>query len=422
MVGSFLSHIILRIIRSKMKEKLVLIGNGMAGMRTVDELLKLAPNKFDITVFGAEPHGNYNRIMLSPVLAGDKDLSEIIINDLQWYKDNNITLHTGKTVINIDRIKRQVITDDGIHADYNRLILATGSLPVILDIPGKDLEGVISFRDINDVNIMIETAKTHKKAIVIGGGLLGLEAANGLMIQGMDVSIVHRNNTLMSQQLDQTAADLMRDELEQKGMNFLMNHHTEALLGDERVEKVRFKDGSEVEADLVIMAIGVRPNIALAQASGIQCDRGILVDDTLQTYTPNTYAVGECVQHRKKTFGLVAPLCEQAKVCANHLVDMGIASYVSRATSTKLKVTGINLFSAGNYLGDDESEDIVFQDPARHIYKKLVIKDNKIVGIVLYGDIIDGNWYFSLLTNGNDISEIRENILFGQHQIEQEQD
>ncbi len=401
-----------------MKEKLVLIGNGMAGMRTVDELLKLSPDKFDITVFGAEPHGNYNRIMLSPVLAGDKQLNEIIINDLQWYRDNKITLYTGKTITKIDRVNQQVLSDDGTAADYDRLIIATGSLPVMLDIPGKELEGVISFRDINDVNVMIETAKTHKNAIVIGGGLLGLEAANGLMIQGMNVSVVHRNNTLMSQQLDQEAADLMRAELEEKGMHFLMNHHTEALLGDKRVKKVRFKDGSEVDADLVIMAIGVRPNIALAQASGIQCDRGILVDDTLQTFTPTIYAVGECVQHRKKTFGLVAPLFEQAKVCANHLVDMGIASYVSSVTSTKLKVTGINLFSAGNFIGDEMTQSLVFKDPARHIYKKLVIQDNKIVGIVLYGETGDGLWYFSLLTEEQDISKMRENIIFGQQHIE----
>ena len=401
-----------------MKEKLVLIGNGMAGMRTVDELLKLSPDKFDITVFGAEPHGNYNRIMLSPVLAGDKNLDDIIINDLQWYQDNNISLHIGKTVTEIDRVNRQVVTDDGIKADYDRLILATGSLPVILDIPGKDLAGVISFRDINDVNVMLETAKTHKKAIVIGGGLLGLEAANGLMIQGMDVSVVHRSNTLMSQQLDQSAAELMRSELEQKGMHFLMNHHTEALLGDERVEKIRFKDGSEVEADLVVMAIGIRPNTKLAETSGIQCDRGILVDDTLQTYTPKIYAVGECVQHRKKTFGLVAPLFEQAKVCANHLADMGIASYISSVTSTKLKVTGIELFSAGDFIGDDSTEALVYKDPAYHIYKKLVLKDNTIVGIVLYGDTRDGNWFFSLLSESKDISTMRENILFGQHQVE----
>ncbi|MCK5829310.1 MAG: NAD(P)/FAD-dependent oxidoreductase [Methylococcales bacterium] len=403
-----------------MKQKLVLIGNGMAGMRTVDELLKLSPDKFEITVFGAEPHGNYNRIMLSPVLAGDKQLSEIIINDLQWYEDNKITLYTGKTITKIDRVNQQVISDDGITSDYDRLIIATGSLPVLLDIPGKQLEGVISFRDINDVNVMIKTAKTHKNAIVIGGGLLGLEAANGLMIQGMNVSVVHRSNTLMSQQLDQEAADLMREELEQKGMHFLLNHHTEALLGDDRVEKIRFKDGTEVAADLVVMAIGVRPNITLAKASGIQCDRGILVDDTLQTYTPTIYAVGECVQHRNKTFGLVAPLFEQARVCANHLVDMGFASYVSAVTSTKLKVTGINLFSAGDYVGVDGTESIIFKDVSRHIYKKLVIKNNTIVGILLYGETTDGLWYFSLLTEGQNISDIRENILFGQQHVEEQ--
>ena len=392
----------------------------MAGMRTVDELLKLSPDKFEITVFGAEPHGNYNRIMLSPVLAGDKQLSEIIINDLQWYQDNNITLYTGKTVIQIDRINKKIITDDGLITNYDRLIIATGSVPVILDIAGKDLEGVISFRDINDVNVMIETAKTHKNAIVIGGGLLGLEAANGLMSQGMNVSVVHRNNTLMSQQLDQEAADLMRVQLEAKGMHFLMNHHTEALLGNERVEKVRFKDGLEVDADLVIMAIGVRPNIQLAQASGIQCDRGILVDDTLQTYTPTIYAVGECVQHRKKTFGLVAPLFEQAKVCANHLVGLGISSYVNSVTSTQLKVTGIALFSAGDYVGGDGTESIVFKDAARHIYKKLVLKDSNIVGIVLYGETTDGLWYFSMLTEKTDITSLRDDMIFGQHHSEQQ--
>ncbi len=405
-----------------MKEKLVLIGNGMAGMRTVDELLKLSSDKFDITVFGAEPHGNYNRIMLSPVLAGDKKLSDIIIHDLQWYQDNNITLHTGKTVRKIDRAKRCVITEDGITANYDRLILATGSVPVMLDIPGKDLEGVISFRDINDVKVMVETAKTHKKAVIIGAGLLGLEAAHGLIALGMDVTVVHRNNVLMSQQLDQTAADMMRCELEDSGMKFLMNHHTDSLLGSDRVEKVRFKDGSEIDADLVVMAIGVRPNISLAKASGIQCDRGILVDDTLQSYTPNIYAVGECVQHRTKTFGLVAPLFEQAKVCANHLIDMGIASYVSKATATKLKVTGINLFSAGDYIGEEGTEAIVFQDPAKHIYKKLVIKNNMIVGIILYGETTDGNWYFSMLSEKQDISSMREMLIFGQHHIDQVQD
>ncbi len=391
----------------------------MAGMRTVDELLKLAPDKFDITVFGAEPHGNYNRIMLSPVLAGDKKLEDIIIHDRQWYQDHHITLHTGQTVTRIDRTRREVITEQGVSARYDRLIMATGSVPVMLDIPGKDLEGVISFRAINDVQVMIDTAQRYKKAAIIGGGLLGLEAAYGLMQLGMDVTVIHRNTILMSQQLDQAASDMMREELESRGMHFLMGHQTVALSGTHRVQQVHFSNHSSIDADLVVMAIGVRPNITLAQHSGILCDRGILVDDTMQTFTPNIYAVGECVQHRKKTFGLVAPLFEQAKVCANHLVDAGFASYVSRQTATKLKVTGINLFSAGDYKGEADTESLVYHDPAHHIYKKLVLKDNHIVGIILYGDTRDGNWYFSLLQEQKNIEAVRSSLIFGRHHVDE---
>jgi len=403
-----------------MKQKLVLIGNGMAGMRTIVELLKLSPDQYDITVFGSEPHGNYNRIMLSPVLAGDKNIDQIMMQNVEWYKEKGITLHTSKTITHIDRSAQIVSTEDGLTTPYDKLIIATGSNPVILPVEGKELEGVISFRDINDVDIMIETAKTHKKAIVIGGGLLGLEAANGLMIQGMEVSVVQRGHTLMNQQLDQAASDLMQIELEAKGMRFLVDHDTAEFIGNDRVEKVRFKDGSEVDADLVVMAVGIRPNIALAQESGIMCERGILVDDTLKTYSKNIYAVGECVQYRNETFGLVAPLYKQAKVCAAQLANDGGAKYQSSATATKLKVTGINLFSAGDFIADEESEELIYHDAARHIYKKLVIKDNKIIGIVLYGDTTDGNWYFSLLGKQKDISMMREDILFGQHQVDKD--
>jgi nitrite reductase (NADH) large subunit len=401
-----------------MKEKLVLIGNGMAGMRTVDELLKRAPEKYDITVFGAEPHGNYNRIMLSPVLAGDKTIDEIITHDLAWYKANDITLHVSKSIKEIDRTSQKVIAEDGTIANYDQLIIATGSIPIMLPLPGKELDGVISFRDINDVHEMINAAKTHKKAVVIGGGLLGLEAANGLIIQGMDVSVVQRGHTLMNQQLDQAASDIMQAELEAKGMHFLMDYDTQEFVGRDRVEKIRFKDGTEVEADLVVMAVGIRPNIMLAKDSGILCERGILVDDTLKTMSPNIYAVGECVQHRNVTFGLVAPLFEQAKICASHLASKGNEKYIPSVTSTKLKVTGINVFSAGDFEGDEDCEYLVFNDPSRKIYKKLVIKQNKLVGILLYGDTIDGNWYFSLLIDGKDISSMRSDMIFGQHQVD----
>jgi nitrite reductase (NADH) large subunit len=403
-----------------MKEKLVLIGNGMAGMRTIDELFKLAPDKYEITVFGAEPHGNYNRIMLSPVLAGDKTIDDIITHDIEWYERKGIKLYTNTTVKEIDRVNKLVIAEDGIIANYDKLIIATGSNPFMLPLPGRDLEGVISFRDINDVNEMIKTAKTHKKAVVIGGGLLGLEAANGLRIQGMDVTVVHRSESLMNMQLDAAAAALMQTELEATGLKFLMNHDTAALTGNGRVEKIRFKDGTEIEADLVVMAVGVRPNIELAKASGILCERGILVDDTMQTYTPNIYAVGECVQHRTLTFGLVAPLFEQAKVCANHLAEMGISIYLTAPTATKLKVTGINLFSAGDFLGDEDSEVLTYRDESRFVYKKLVLNNNKIIGTVLYGDTQDGNWYFSMLSEQKDISAIRENMLFGQQFVDDE--
>jgi nitrite reductase (NADH) large subunit len=403
-----------------MKQKLVLIGNGMAGMRTIDELFKLAPDKYDITVFGAEPHGNYNRIMLSPVLAGDKTIKDIITHDIEWYERHGIKLYTNTTVTEIDRANKRVKAGKSLSVPYDKLILATGSNPFILPIPGHDLEGVISFRDINDVNEMIKTAQTHQKAVVIGGGLLGLEAANGLRIQGMDVTVVHRSESLMNMQLDFAAAALMQTELEATGLRFLMGYDTQALLGEQRVEKVRFSTGEEVDADLVVMAVGVRPNIQLAKEAGIMCERGILVDDTLQTYTPNIYAVGECVQHRDLTFGLVAPLFEQAKVCANHLAEMGISSYLTTPTATKLKVTGINLFSAGDFLGDESSEILTYKDESRFIYKKLVLNNNKIIGTVLYGDTQDGNWYFSLLNEQQDIAAIRENIIFGQQFVDEQ--
>ncbi|HXH01777.1 MAG TPA: nitrite reductase large subunit NirB [Candidatus Competibacteraceae bacterium] len=398
-----------------MKEKLVVVGNGMAGMRTVEELLAIAPDRYEITVFGAEPYGNYNRILLSPVLAGEKTLNDIMINDLDWYAARGITLHAGKPVQRIDRARRRVIAADGSEAGYDRLLLATGSNPFILPVPGNDLPGVIGFRDIRDVETMLATAHSGKKhAVIIGGGLLGLEAANGLLKQGMQVTVVHLLDILMERQLDQVAADMLKASLEERGIRFLMGRQTEAVLGAECVTGVRFKDGLEIAADLVVMAVGIRPNIELAKQAGIHCERGVVVNDTLQTYDPRVYAVGECVQHRGQCYGLVAPLWEQAKVCANHLARYGIGRYQGSVTSTKLKVTGIDLFSAGNFNGGPDSEAIVLHDRARGVYKKLVVKDNRIQGAVMYGDTIDGTWYFQLLREGTDIADIREHILFGQ--------
>ena len=397
-----------------MKEKLVLVGNGMAGMRTIEELLKLAPNMYDITVFGSESYGNYNRILLSPVLAGEKTIDDILLNDDQWYEDKGITLYKGKEVVAIDRKNRKVLAKDGTVVDYDRLLLGTGSNPFIIPVPGNDLPGVISFRDIQDVHRMLDASKTHKHAVVIGGGLLGLEAANGLMLQGMSVTVVHISDTLMDRQLDSEAAKMLKKSLEERGLHFLMGAHTEAIVGQDRVKKVRFKDGSEIYADLVVMAVGIRPNIELAKKAGIHCERGIVVNDTLQTYDPRVYSVGECVQHKGTTYGLVAPLFEMAKVCANHLAKIGYGRYEGSVTSTKLKVTGIELFSAGDFHGDDTSENIVMKDAALGIYKKLVIKNNRVQGAVLYGDTIDGAWFFQLMREQTDISDFREHLMFGQ--------
>ncbi|MEE8379622.1 MAG: FAD-dependent oxidoreductase, partial [Gammaproteobacteria bacterium] len=257
-----------------MREKLVLVGNGMAGMRTVEELLKIAPDMYDITVFGAEPYGNYNRILLSPVLAGDKTIDEIMLNDEQWYVDNNITLHKGKLITEIDRRSKIVKADDGTEVAYDRLLLATGSNPFIIPVPGSDLSGVISFRDIHDVDTMLDASKQHKHAVVIGGGLLGLEAANGLMLQGMHVTVVHLSDTLMDRQMDTVSGGMLKKSLEERGLNFLMGANTEAILGEDHVKGVRFKDGLEVAADLVVMAVGIRPNIELAEKIGLHCERG----------------------------------------------------------------------------------------------------------------------------------------------------
>jgi len=402
------------------KMKLVMVGNGMAGVRTLEELLKIAPDLYEITVFGAEPHPNYNRIMLSPVLAGEQTVDEIILNSLAWYAGHGITLHLNKKVVSIDRQKRIVTAEDGTQAEYDRLLIATGSNPFILPVPGKDLQGVIAYRDIADTNTMIETATTHQHAVVIGGGLLGLEAANGLMLRGMSVTVVHIAPWLMERQLDDVAGKLLQKSLEERGLKFMIGAQTQELVGNAegRVQSVKFKDGTEVPADLVVMAAGIRPNTELAEKIGIHCNRGIVVNDTMQTVTdPRVYSVGECAAHRGIAYGLVAPLFEQGKVCANHLAMFGIGRYTGSQVSTKLKVTGIDLFSAGDFMGGEGSEEVVLSDPFGGVYKKLVLRDNKLIGACLYGDTVDGSYYFKLIREGRNLNEVRDKLMFGESNI-----
>ncbi|SFE12394.1 nitrite reductase large subunit NirB [Paracidovorax konjaci] len=410
------------------KSRLVMVGNGMAGVRTLEELLKIAPDLYEITVFGAEPHPNYNRILLSPVLAGEQTLEEIVLNDWAWYEENGITLHAGCTVREVDRTRRVVRGTDAqgrtVEAPYDRLIIATGSNPFILPIPGKELQGVLAYRDIADTQAMIDAAATYRDAVVIGGGLLGLEAANGLMKRGMRVTVVHASEWLMERQLDDVAGRMLQKSLVERGMGFLMKAQTQELVGDAatgRVAAVRFKDGTEVPAQLVVMAVGIRPSTQLAESMRLHVNRGIVVSDTLQTVTdPRIYAVGECAAHRGIAYGLVAPLFEQGKVLANHLAEHGIGRYQGSLTSTKLKVTGIDLFSAGNFQGGEGTEEIVMSDPyaaGGGVYKKLVIQDDKLVGACLYGDTVDGSWYFKLLRDGRTVADIRDKLMFGESNI-----
>lgn len=399
------------------KEKLVVIGNGMAGMRCVEELLKRDALRYQITVFGAEPHTNYDRIMLSSVLAGEKKIDQIVINSLRWYGENEIRLFAGDGVAAIDRAAKTVTSESGRVEAYDKLLIATGSRPIVPPIPGLQLPGICAFRDIADIEQMIEAAGEHKRAIVIGGGLLGLEAANGLLKRGMSVAVVHLMETLMERQLDAVAGGLLQRELDGRGLNFFMNGQTEEIFGDDRVRGVRLADGREVPGDLVVMAIGIRPNVDLAKACDLEINRGIIVDDTMRTSDPDIFAVGECVEHRGKTYGLVAPLYEMAKVCADHLAkdDASQSGYAGSVLSTKLKVTGVDLFSAGNFIPGEDCSDLTFHDSARQVYKKLVLRDGRLEGVVLYGDVADSGWYFELLRKREDVTAYRDGLLFGQN-------
>jgi nitrite reductase (NADH) large subunit len=395
------------------KPRLVVIGNGMAAVRAIEELRGLAPQSYDITVFGAEPHGSYNRVLLSPLLSGEKRIEDIVTHPPEWYAEHGITLHRADPVIHIDRVRRRVRSRNGVEASYDRLLIATGSLPILLPVSGSGLPGVITFRVLQDVDTMLAATGSRRRAVVIGGGLLGLEAASGLLQRGLDVTVVHIHPHLMEQQLDAQAADLLRAELERRGLQFRLAARTSHLCGETHVTAVALADGSELPADLVVMAVGVRPNIELARTAGLPCDLGLLVDDTMLTNDPAIYAIGECVQHRGKTFGLVAPLLEQARVCATYLAERGTRGYRTSHPSTQLKVSGIQVFSAGNHHAGPGSESLVLRDPKRGIYKRLVIEQDKIRGAVLYGDVRDSGWYLVLMNEGRNIHAFRDQLLFG---------
>ncbi|WP_434750034.1 nitrite reductase large subunit NirB [Paenibacillus amylolyticus] len=394
------------------KEKLVVIGNGMAGISTVEQILKLT-SRFDITVFGTEPYPNYNRIMLSYVLEGSKTLDDIVLNDLHWYKDYGITLHTGTTVARIDAETREVVTEDGHRSPYDKIIIATGSSSFILPVPGHDKQGVVGFRDIADCNIMLEAAKEYKKAAVIGGGLLGLEAAKGLVQLGMDVTVVHLMDDLMERQLDPQASAMLKAELERQGIKFKMGAQTSELLGGDRVEGIRFADESVLNVDFVVMAVGIKPNTAVARESGIEVNRGIIVDDYMQTSLKDVYSVGECNEHRGVCYGLVAPLFEQGMILAKHICGVETAPYEGSVVSTKLKISGVDVFSTGEFIDSPEHIVISQKDDWKRTYKKILLRDNKMVGAVLFGDITDSAELQKLIKNQTEMTDELYSSLMG---------
>lgn len=404
-----------------MKPKLVVIGNGMAGMRSVDELMQTAPYHYQITVFGAEPHGNYNRIMLTPVLCGEKSLDDIMIHDFAWYRKHGITLHCGpgKTVTNVDRNRRLVIAQDGTTAEYDYLLIATGSLPIMPDIPGREVEGVLGFRGIADVEKMIAKADGQGHAVILGGGLLGLEAANGLLQRGMKVSVVNRAEHLLNKQLDSHAATFLQRQLADKGISFHLGTSIERINSrDKHICEVQLGDGTVLAADLLVISTGIKPNIALAKRIGLECQQGIIVDDDMRSSDPRIFSVGECVQHRGELFGLVAPVYEQAKVCAGQLAGLTNSLYSPLSTATLLKVSGIDLFSVGEFEGDADCRSIRLVDQSLGIYKKIVMRGNIVIGVILYGDTADSRWYLNLVKDKTPIDGMADHLMFRQAAID----
>jgi len=398
-----------------MTQRLVIIGNGMAGCRLAEEVIARDPGRYAITIFGSEPRVNYNRIMLSPVLAGEKRFEDIVINDAAWYADNGVTLHAGRAVTAIDPAAKTVSAEGGLIVSYDRLVLASGSDPIRLPLPGADLKGVVTFRDLDDVEAMTAAADAGGAAVVIGGGLLGLEAAYGLARRGMKATVVHLMDVLMERQLDSAAGYLLTQALAERGVETLLSAQSEAIVGEDgKVAGLKLKDGRTLPCSLLVMAVGIRPNAALAKTAGLEVGRGVVVDDQMRTSDPAIFAVGECAEHRGVAYGLVAPIWDMCRTLAAVLTGDDAAAYEGSVLSTRLKVSGVDVFSAGEFAGGEGCEDVVFRDAGRGVYKRLVLRHGRLAGAVMFGDAVDGNWYFDLMRSGADISEMRETLVFGQ--------
>jgi nitrite reductase (NADH) large subunit len=393
-------------------EPLVIVGNGMAAARLVDELAKTALGRYAVAVIGDEPRLAYNRVLLSSVLAGETGSHEIELRPADWWRHRGVTVRYGYRVTEIDTGRRELKIEGEESMEYSKLVLAIGSTPLRLNVPGADLAGVHTFRDTRDVDLLLTLAAARKRVVVVGGGLLGLEAAYGLAKAGAPVTLLHLMDRLMERQLDAPAADLLKTLVERKGIRILLNASTVRIHGESQVEGVELADGSRIEADAVIFAAGIRPNTALAKDAGIAVNRGIVVNDEMQTASPEIYALGECAEHRGTCYGLVEPAYEQARVLARHLAGRS-AAYQGSVVSTNLKVSGVSVFSAGDFMGGEGSESLVLTDRRRGTYKKLVIADGRLTGAVLIGDTVDALWYLELIRNSEKVAAIRTDMMFG---------
>lgn len=395
-----------------MSEPLVIVGQGMAGTKLAEELSRRALGRYSIILIGGEPRRAYNRVLLSSLLAREVVAEDIELKPRQWWARNGITNVFGRSIVGLDRARRELAFADGARLSYSKLVLATGSHAIKLPKPGMDLPGVITFRSMEDVDRMLGGVAPGRPAVVIGGGLLGLEAAYGLAKAGIRVTLLHLCARLMERQLDDPAAAMLKDAIEAKGCEVLLAADTARVFGRERVEGVELADGRVVPADLLVCAVGVRPNIDLAQAAGLDCGRGVRVDDRMRTNDPNIFAIGECAEHRGIAYGLVEPAYEQARILARHLAGEAQAAYAGSILATNLKVSGVSLFSAGDFLGEDK-ETLVYEDRARRVYKKLVLEAGRLAGAVLYGDTADGLWYLDLIKSGETVEAIRDDLMFG---------
>jgi len=400
-----------------MSEPLVIIGNGMAAARFVEELSTRALGRYAVAVVGEEPRLAYNRVLLSSVLAGEVAESEVELRPAQWWRDRGVTVLYGHAATAIDPEIRRVRLASGATLPYSKLVLATGSRPIRLPIPGSELPGVLTFRDLRDVAAIGGAITPGSKVIVIGGGLLGLEAAYGLAKGGAHVTVVHLMDRLMERQLDARAAAMLKRAVEAKGITVHLSAETAAICGAKRVSGVALRDRRTLDADLVVVAVGIRANVEVARTGGVAINHGIVVDDTLQTSVAGIHAIGECAEHRGICYGLVDPAHEQARVLAERFAGSA-TRYPGSVHATNLKVSGVNVFSAGDFLGAPGSEQIVLSDPGLNSYKKLVIADRRLVGVVLFGDTTDGLWYLDLIRTGVSIEPCRQDLAFGRALVE----